>query len=739
MKNNTGLESKSRSRRDQKKPSASLQKSLGIKKTNGTDNTATKKDKKIKSKNMIAMKNIEMLPHQIDTVERIVAKCQKQKGMILFHEMGTGKTLTALGILLNYRHEQTVIFCDKTLTYTWQKEMKKIDFENLKQNMDSLHTTSTNNDNKNNKNNDKKVVRTELKNYDKSNLLNNKVLENYDYQDKIVIIDEAHNIAHLLKKINIKKANTLLENFKKCKKIILLSGTPIFETFTDLSVLINIAAGKHIITYNTYEFLNLYMKLDKKTSLMYGHIYPKIVRGIERMMGIVQFYFLPDMGSIANFILGGNQINLFQNFKQGLTSWKNQCNPFKQLTVNANKTETQEKNQNRHQNSARSNSKKMGKQKTLLGYLQNNSLYENLKSMTQYGKNLLSSYFLVYVLSRISKNILNIIDTYGIYNLAEFGSDNTNIVRDLIPYLDFYKSDESFPKRIDITKEVDYNFYQIEEWLRLGYEIDTNDAKRLNEHENNNAHNLQFEPLDYNQYINYGRVIGNLTYNNVPPPKFVALLNFIKENKGQHLIYSNFQHKGSTLLKTFFETHHIPYAFLHPKLNYRAIDKMLEEYKTGKNRILILHHDFVEGISIPGTTFFHILEPVLEFSKYNQIIGRSLRNDSHVHLPPQERFVTIINWRSSAKEFNAQQKKTLIKYKLWTQFFSQVEIQKMEENGFFYNMGTPDQLVYQYTETLLIFKDILQKETFKHKNNVCATGEVDKKCTISTFQKKGNC
>jgi len=36
-----------------------------------------------------------LLPHQKKVVENVVARCQKQKGLFMYHHMGTGKTLTA--------------------------------------------------------------------------------------------------------------------------------------------------------------------------------------------------------------------------------------------------------------------------------------------------------------------------------------------------------------------------------------------------------------------------------------------------------------------------------------------------------------------------------------------------------------------------------------------------------------------------------------------------------------------
>ena len=48
-----------------------------------------------------------------------------------------------------------------------------------------------------------------------------------------------------------------------------------------------------------------------------------------------------------------------------------------------------------------------------------------------------------------------------------------------------------------------------------------------------------------------------------------------------------------------------------------------------------------EGIDLKGVSNIFILDPVWNYSKLQQIIGRGVRYNSHIHLPPKQRHVDI--------------------------------------------------------------------------------------------------
>lgn len=182
----------------------------------------------------------EYLPHQVSLIERMCKKCREQKGILLVHSMGSGKTLSALGIALNFEYKKKGILiltppgldvpfkadmADINITKEEQKQMekdKKLLFYNYNQ------------------------LTGKEKIGNKSNLDIIKQISD-DMKDKIIIVDEAHNLVNIIKKFNNENKqnfNTLLlDGFDSSFKNILLSGTPIQKGFDDLTLLASICAG----------------------------------------------------------------------------------------------------------------------------------------------------------------------------------------------------------------------------------------------------------------------------------------------------------------------------------------------------------------------------------------------------------------------------------------------------------------------------------------------------------------
>ena len=63
------------------------------------------------------------------------------------------------------------------------------------------------------------------------------------FKDSIIIFDEAHELISFLKEIT----NEMKIKIFKCKKLICMTGTPIYFHYTDLFYLLNFVAMKNII------------------------------------------------------------------------------------------------------------------------------------------------------------------------------------------------------------------------------------------------------------------------------------------------------------------------------------------------------------------------------------------------------------------------------------------------------------------------------------------------------------
>lgn len=170
--------------------------------------------------------DIELKPHQISPVKML----KKQRGLILFHSTGSGKTITALVSMMQFDKE-IIIIGPRSSQKAFNDDIKK-----LKMNDDNISFYT----------------------YTKIKKLVN---DNHDILDgKCVILDEAHNIRN-------ETANNLRLIFalEFSYKILLLTATPIINYPNELSVLINIINNKHILPTDRKTFTSGYYDTINKT------------------------------------------------------------------------------------------------------------------------------------------------------------------------------------------------------------------------------------------------------------------------------------------------------------------------------------------------------------------------------------------------------------------------------------------------------------------------------------------
>jgi len=272
----------------------------------------------------------------------------------------------------------------------------------------------------------------------------------------------------------------------------------------------------------------------------------------------------------------------------------------------------------------------------------------------------------------------------------------------------------TFPKNKEIIKYVNYNIQQAREWMKAAINISDKDSSFLNEKSEEDPENMLFK-VSTDNYLDVGRIIGNTTFlenqKTIYPPKFIQILEFIKQNPGNHIIYSNFYKKGIVLLGDFFRQNRITYRVLMPRTTIKQKGKIIDDFKNGKFNILLLHPTLYEGISVPGAQFMHILEPIMEFYKHEQVLGRVLRIDSHVHLPSEERHVTIIHWISAEQNyFRLFIRQLMLKMSLWSQYFSKVSMLKVLSDDNLYGITrTPEQIIFNLRSHLFTFKKALHE------------------------------
>jgi hypothetical protein len=152
--------------------------------------------------------------HQAEAVEHIIAKCHKQRFTLLWHEMGTGKTLTGLAIAMSLpKTTKCTIVVPSDVLQPWLYHMDAL---KVPPNRISLIT---------------------FENMPKA----------LDLKDHVVIVDEAHNIiVQLMKDKHDWDVVSFRRTLRDAQKVVFMTGTPIVSTMrgiSDLMLLVNAGSG----------------------------------------------------------------------------------------------------------------------------------------------------------------------------------------------------------------------------------------------------------------------------------------------------------------------------------------------------------------------------------------------------------------------------------------------------------------------------------------------------------------
>lgn len=184
--------------------------------------------------------------HQRYVIDYLTNKCTRQDGLLLYHYMGSGKTLTAVGIMVNLKMP-TVLVAPAGLLGMWRTQylatykrtlpdfIECYDFEGFWQAMRRKDTAWR--------------------------------------QERLLVVDEAHNLAQWLStKLPVDRRTSSLQELFEFKKRVLLTGTPMYWSEHDLSFLVNIARGKAIIPIDPNQFRKRYFVVKQTRSMFEGWV-----------------------------------------------------------------------------------------------------------------------------------------------------------------------------------------------------------------------------------------------------------------------------------------------------------------------------------------------------------------------------------------------------------------------------------------------------------------------------------
>ncbi|MBC62063.1 MAG: hypothetical protein CMP11_06360 [Zetaproteobacteria bacterium] len=516
------------------------------------------------------LKSLELRPNQKYPVDYLYNR-PDQKGLLIYHDLGSGKTVLSLGFAEKYLESQIFIIMPRFLKSNWKIQMEKFNLKNRSR----FHFLSF-------EEAKEKLVKKDLSN-------------------DIVILDEVHKFVDLMiyqQTGDKKKYGDLYFNLQKAKKILALTGTPIFSQSFEISYIANLVMGKNIFPFSPEEFRQKYMKINTATSLYRGYFSESklMVMSLPVFMFLNFFPFgfiggaasvIPMVASVAG-TMGIFAINdLFPAKKV----------KFRRFNVDKFK------------------------------FFANNyiSFYEvPLEDAGDYPS------------KKIIEKPVHYTNPQTEFFL-DFVDESLNIQQ-----LRLLLADQSIGVFSNDYFELN-SFYLQEDFLndvRSGSEIGNLPIYVKENHRKGIDVGHPYSPLDKGN--------NHTDHNLVEPEKFEQILKVIKNKVGQVAIYSNYYTNGILQFAKYLERKNMgdDFVVLDPDM---TIDKQIEVinlYNTRTKRIILIHPEITEGVSLASTEQFHVLEPVSNLALLQQVIGRAVRYQSHKSLPKERQHVDVYLWHS---------------------------------------------------------------------------------------------
>lgn len=138
-------------------------------------------------------------------------------------------------------------------------------------------------------------------------------------------------------------------------------------------------------------------------------------------------------------------------------------------------------------------------------------------------------------------------------------------------------------------------------------------------------------------------------------PKMLTAFGSIKEKMSKDpnfrgFVYSNYMDAGMLPMASLLRRDGIPYAIYHGGLTPNEKQQIVNNYNSGKIKVLLGSSAASEGLDLKGTKLIQVLEPHFNEAKTEQAIARGIRFGSHGHLPEIERKVMVERYYSKPKQ-----------------------------------------------------------------------------------------
>lgn len=111
--------------------------------------------------------------------------------------------------------------------------------------------------------------------------------------------------------------------------------------------------------------------------------------------------------------------------------------------------------------------------------------------------------------------------------------------------------------------------------------------------------------------------------------------------KGKTVIYSNWIGYGIEPLVKLLKRYKFSYLIFSGSTSAKERKQIIKEFNEGDSDVLVITKAGGEGLDLKGVQSIFVLDPPWNDSALQQIIGRAIRYESHIHLPKYKRKVNV--------------------------------------------------------------------------------------------------
>ena len=209
-------------------------------------------------------------------------------GLILYHSMGTGKTITSLSMMYQFWND-IIIISTKASRKNFYDDIKKL---NIDKNRIKIYTYQT-----------------------AISLIMKKQLS---FTNHSVIIDEAHHLRSVTKLQSI-----LIEECKNATRLVLLTGTIFYNSLTDLSVLVNIIKKNDVLPETQKEFKFFYYDETYETPTNVETLVEKITNCISFYKKSLDSHYPTFLTEYVKVDMNNLQISEYRHYLRTILSLDN--------------------------------------------------------------------------------------------------------------------------------------------------------------------------------------------------------------------------------------------------------------------------------------------------------------------------------------------------------------------------------------------------------------------------------